>query len=487
MPNQIIFVYDDRVNMPDSISSIVGKRNFGEILYKKNTLLEYMKSNLKRVAVNKLIHVRTDNQLTAFCEQLKQVEENFTVIHFYANHVVIKIEKFTLLIQKLMYCQKTSVNEAINPSMLAFISVVDYEKYIVLTKEKELVTLEDIHKDGIVFSPNHFLLDISEIGQFLSFFSGGFEARFFNQFQGREYILVKKSTDKVKMKKEHDYYHLLPDSMKRWFIMPYHFEETESHASYSMERLNVPDMALQWIHNSINFEQFKQFIDKIFDFILERPVKVISKEEYMIQFRSLYYDKVFERFGKLKTLEAYGMLSGYVQISTGVELDQIYIDYQILFSKMSSKSFSLQNQQAIGHGDLCFSNILYDKSIHLMKFIDTKGATCKEELWMDPYYDIAKLSHSILGNYDFINNNLFEIKVDDDCLLNMVTFIHNKTKHKNYFMDVLKKHAIDINLVRICELSLFLSMLPLHVDHPKKVLAFILRAIDIKKEIDNHV
>ena len=47
----------------------------------------------------------------------------------------------------------------------------------------------------------------------------------------------------------------------------------------------------------------------------------------------------------------------------------------------------------------------------LLKLIDSKGGTEREQLWMDPYYDLAKLSHSICGGYDFLNSGLFDIKI----------------------------------------------------------------------------
>ena len=68
----------------------------------------------------------------------------------------------------------------------------------------------------------------------------------------------------------------------------------------------------------------------------------------------------------------------------------------------------------IGHGDPCFANTLYNKSTKTLKFIDPRGALTEDELWTDPYYDVAKLSHSVCGRYDFFNNGLFDIKLDTD-------------------------------------------------------------------------
>ena len=41
--------------------------------------------------------------------------------------------------------------------------------------------------------------------------------------------------------------------------------------------------------------------------------------------------------------------------------------------------------------------------------------------------------------------------------------------------------------MRLYEASLFISMLPLHIDYPQKVLGFILNAINILKEIEENV
>ena len=46
-----------------------------------------------------------------------------------------------------------------------------------------------------------------------------------------------------------------------------------------------------------------------------------------------------------------------------------------------------------------------------------------------------------------------------------------------------EKAGIDLALVRLYELSLFLSMLPLHMDRPNKVFGFVLNALAILEEI----
>ena len=51
------------------------------------------------------------------------------------------------------------------------------------------------------------------------------------------------------------------------------------------------------------------------------------------------------------------------------------------------------------------------------------------------------------------------------------------------FVAALERHGFDPGLVRTFEASLFLSLLPLHADAPKRLVAFALRARDILAEL----
>ena len=60
---------------------------------------------------------------------------------------------------------------------------------------------------------------------------------------------------------------------------------------------------------------------------------------------------------------------------------------------------------SVMHGDLCFSNILYDSPGPAHQSHRSRGgsmATGTASLYGDPRYDLAKLAHSIIGRYDQI-------------------------------------------------------------------------------------
>ena len=158
-------------------------------------------------------------------------------------------------------------------------------------------------------------------------------------------------------------------------------------------------------------------------------------------------------------------------------------DHQVCLAHVRAKFVKVL---VIGHGDPCFANTLYNKSTKTLKFIDPKGAITEKELWTNPYYDIAKLSHSICGRYDFFNNGLFEIKVNAEFSYDLEIPFDNSGFIK-IFKRKLEENGFDYLTVRIYEASLFLSMLPLHIDNPHKVFGFILNVKNILEEIKENV
>ena len=154
----------------------------------------------------------------------------------------------------------------------------------------------------------------------------------------------------------------------------------------------------------------------------------------------------------LKKLPAYSRFDALLSMGTDYAgIDAVVEKYLRLYEKIAARP--AENALAIGHGDLCFSNILYSREANLLKLIDPKGALNEEDMYTDVYYDLAKLSHSICGCYDLF---------------------------KNY----LEKNGFDYVRVRLYEASLFLSMLPYHMDQPGKVFGFLMNAIRILEEVE---
>ena len=66
------------------------------------------------------------------------------------------------------------------------------------------------------------------------------------------------------------------------------------------------------------------------------------------------------------------------------------------------------------HGDFCFSNLLYDCKVRLVKMIDPRGEFGVPGIFGDRRYDLAKLAHSYAGGYDFIVADQFSVEVESE-------------------------------------------------------------------------
>lgn len=115
------------------------------------------------------------------------------------------------------------------------------------------------------------------------------------------------------------------------------------------------------------------------------------------------------------------------------------------------------------HGDLHFANMFWTGPKWL-KVIDPRGE------WMGHWmYDVAKLAHSVVGNYDYIDADLYSIVGDD------VTYYDSGREEiikafKEQIWEPLLKTDSERAFVRILTASLFATMIPLHDDYRHKEL-----------------
>jgi len=132
------------------------------------------------------------------------------------------------------------------------------------------------------------------------------------------------------------------------------------------------------------------------------------------------------------------------------------------------------------HGDLCLSNILYDRRNSIVRVVDPRGNFGLPGVYGDPLYDLAKLAHSLEGDYDLLVNGLFDSSWGED---GYELRPHLEPRHqqvKGLFTQWLADRAGDeLAAVHLVEGLLFLSMVPLHADRPASQQAFLARGLQL--------
>ena len=127
----------------------------------------------------------------------------------------------------------------------------------------------------------------------------------------------------------------------------------------------------------------------------------------------------------------------------------------------------------------CFNNIIYDPFFGSLKIIDPRGKQSDGSSYYPNCYDIAKLSHSILGLYDSIISGLYSLNFSNN---KYKLSLYSPPNHEIVKQKFYKLFNID-NDLRLKELTLFASMLPIHLDSKERCLALLLRFFQISKSL----
>ncbi len=136
------------------------------------------------------------------------------------------------------------------------------------------------------------------------------------------------------------------------------------------------------------------------------------------------------------------------------------------------------------HGDFCFSNILFDFRAGRVKMVDPRGtdALGRPSRFGDLRYDLAKLAHSVLGLYDFIIAGFYLLRREGQALDFRVLAKRCLPVQRLF---AATPFAGRLPVEWQCHpgmVLLFLSMLPLHADDPRRQQALMANGIRLYLE-----
>ena len=474
-------IYDDCAALPTPLRSLVGADRYGDVVFRHQRMAELTDALASSVGWPKPIRLLTEDDVQSLMERLAEPNAPDTFLYWPSNFFPADdFDKLAVFARQITY--------APNNLHVDCDAAASHVGWMVLSRPLTSRVLAAWHDDKI----NEFLsdaqnelvrlngrirlLDLSNVGTMQEVLSGQFDTRHFNSVQRQDYIVVKRSRDRAKMRSEYELYAHVPPEFQMFLVQPFDFRDDGQTASYRMERVALPDMALQWVNGAFTKPEFEAFLRHFFYFVSVRPARACTSTEAAAEQQHLYVDKVVSRTQDLKAMPEYGELGPLMQLAFG-GLDSLVARYLDLLQRMKGKRAS--KRLVIGHGDPCFSNILYSKTGQSLKLIDPRGVPPNGDPYTDEYYDIAKLSHSVCGRYDFLNQEKFTIVLGDDLIPKLALDTHYPDWATELFEQIISEAGYDLDLARTYECSLFISMLPLHIDKPKKVLAFALNAAEL--------
>lgn len=296
-------------------------------------------------------------------------------------------------------------------------------------------------------------------------------ARCFNtiEIDDKKGTLIKKSTEKEKFLNEIKWYLKLPDDLQ--WLSPRIFKYSLSYENpyIEMEFYSYGTLHDLYLYGNHTPHKWDNIFNKLLDIQKQLKKYTLNLDKISLKkaLEKIYVGKTLERLEKLKqnpNFKEYFLKNFKIN-------NKIYKPLTKIIENMNDycEKFEIYNVNSFNiiHGDYFFANILYDINFNIVRLIDPRGDFGGYGIYGDSYYELAKLSHSVDGMYDFIVEDLFEINIIDDLNFNYkISCTEEHLKIKEIFYN--KFSLKEIKKIKFIQSLLFLSMIPLHYDKPDR-------------------
>lgn len=311
--------------------------------------------------------------------------------------------------------------------------------------------------------------------------------RSFNEMKITAGVVRKTSKQSNKIEGEAAWFSSIPSALRRYIPQLIQVRNDQLPKFYELEYLPLLPLSELYVHGNLPHlfwkKIFKLINNALDDFhSVVKPFGEETSNQIRQDFIRLVIDKTDARLAWFR--KEYGCDPSYPTRLNGHPLPSL----ERIGGECKLATISLPEKPGILHGDLCFSNILYDSRSNSIKFIDPRGIdnSGAPTIYGDIKYDAAKVIHSVVGLYDHIIAGLYRIKEIAPLNFEFYVDLDNPTAaicddfYENNSLAGLRPKEI-LPLVVL----LFMSMLPLHADNREKqkaLLANTLRLYRMWKE-----
>jgi hypothetical protein len=303
-------------------------------------------------------------------------------------------------------------------------------------------------------------------------------SRFFNSltYNKTTNTISKRSPDADKLKLEGRFFDEAPPKLKRYFPMVINSSEAGNLWELEMEYIGYPSLAEIFLYGQAGFNNWRRIIRslcQVFDAFYSGPPLCVEDASWLYSHKTIQRQQALENLLEREPTHPLQRIYDCPYNVNGISHPPLRDAFLAIVEQLTR--IEKDRPLFIGHGDLCFNNILADPLFGSLKLIDPKAAmhlpTGKCGL-IDPLYDLAKLNHSFCGLYDCVVNGLYRLDQDSEsCFTFLIYKPVNFRTIVSMFQDMLLLERVDEAICTLATANLFLSMLPLHSEDPDRMVA----------------
>lgn len=330
---------------------------------------------------------------------------------------------------------------------------------------KEYMKIENIY-----LYETDYWLDIGNLEDYTKVNKEMFNCRNFNDLEIEDSILYKKSNYE-KITSEYNWFNKVKGTLFEKYS-PKFYDDCVVSNGYGIEFYDYLTLSEYFTFYPLSDYSRKYIFEQLVNLLLSiyKSTRITDSKEFIDLFKTILIDKTRKRINKWNRKDL-------VNLDKIIINNKEYVGLNKALSILEKDIIKICNESkkniSIIHGDPAFSNILFSPRTTIFKFIDPRGNFGKDTAYGDYRYDIAKLRHCYQDSYDDIINDLFEIEETDN---NISIKLYKKYNYE-IFDKILIENGINIDDIELIEALLFISMIPLHSDYPKRQLAFFTNGI----------
>ena len=286
--------------------------------------------------------------------------------------------------------------------------------------------------------------------------------------------IVKKGGINFKMKSEVLWFKNLPSKLRIYTPKLIDYNLDDEKYNYSIEYKHLSCLNELFVFGSLPLHSWKIIFKSCFEVLSLMSFNKIKNHESLTSFvcnKTEDRIKDYYPFNLDEKIKYKGL--------TPISINEI-------ISSVNQNITDEEQLIEVMHGDFCLSNLLFDFRNQQIQMIDPRGSINGTNHTTNgfPSYDLAKFTHSIIGLYDFIVADRFDIIKDNNEDSEIIFNLPKQTLNiQSEFRLILEEKYVNLKSIMSICIHLFISMIPLHHDSPKRQQGFYLNIFRLYKEI----
>lgn len=313
--------------------------------------------------------------------------------------------------------------------------------------------------------------------------------RFFNavQIDPVLHTLTKRSTKLAKLQDEVAWYKALPAALQ--VLAPRLLDSGTDQLPdgqpvgwYTIEYYGYPTLADLFVWGELELDVWLSILRRVLE--VHARLAAVTGPLAPRDHWSMLFDKTHERLHELRRLhpEWHHLLQAPNLQLNGRTLHNVAELAPLLTEAL--RALVQTARPGFVHGDLCFSNILFDVPGQIVRLIDPRGSFGAQGPWGDPRYDLAKLRHSVCGGYDLLMADFFAVQEPEPGVFALQVWRPEVSQRlAGQFDELLRDAGHQPREVQLLESLLFLSMPPLHEGHADRQRAMYLYGLQLLNDV----